>query len=212
MWTKTRHDPRLAEKMRVLCERLESAQGEAVFPIGWGVGWRGMTGAALERLDSPLTARPIDAAEQDPYYLAEARRTYLLGRRGFSTFPKSRRLAADSDRQPTAPMGWVAVRPWALSDEVTAPEAERPPEGRLGGAAAPSFRAPAMLSTHSSGNRPRPLVPAPSTPTEVRAGETIRATLLEEKTKKSSKWKCACLAVTLRSKPLRTTMMKPLRL
>jgi len=69
---------------------------ELLLPVGWGIGWRGMTGMLLERnLHGP-----------DGRRLREALR--LATRHLNFPFPKSRRLALVD--QHAQPLGWVALR------------------------------------------------------------------------------------------------------
>ena len=92
-----------------------SKAGEALFPVAWGIGWRGMTGATLERLDGP-SARTADANADDPALLRAARGNHPMmeGRRGVPVFPKSRRLASDGT-EPALPLGWVGGQDWQLA-------------------------------------------------------------------------------------------------
>ena len=60
--------------------------------LGWGSGWRGMTGAYLEEDD-----------------LIQFRRRFKLGRKDFPIFPKTRKIAFEQG-QPRYPMGWIKIQ------------------------------------------------------------------------------------------------------
>lgn len=70
--------------------------GELLLPVGWGIGWRGMTGMLLERYLQGPDGRTL-------------RETLDLAKKYLEfPFPKSRRLALVD--QHAQPLGWVALR------------------------------------------------------------------------------------------------------
>lgn len=77
-----------------------------VLRMAWGSGWRGMTGGWLEGED-----------------LEAVRRMVTLGRKGADLFPKTRRLAM-MNGSPSAPLGWVVVRPAESAAFYRKPKAE----------------------------------------------------------------------------------------
>ena len=84
LWRQSRKLDAAAEAMAT--PEARAKDGEAVFPIGWGIGWRGMTGAALERLDGDAAsaARAGDANATDPALIRDARGSYARLVRGAS--------------------------------------------------------------------------------------------------------------------------------
>ncbi len=65
---------------------------EVLIRVGWGGGWKFMTGDWL--------------SDQQ---LQQARRQYHLGKKDHPVFPKSRRLAIENDF-PSVPLGWAVLR------------------------------------------------------------------------------------------------------
>lgn len=81
----------------------EIPDGNDVFllHLGWGSGWRGMTGNYIE-----------------PDMLKKLRVKFRLGKRNFPEFPKTRKIAFQN-RTPEFPFGWIRVEK-VSQDEITA--------------------------------------------------------------------------------------------
>jgi RAMP superfamily len=182
LWTRSRVIDAVGRAAAGLVARAKD--GEAVFPVGWGIGWRGMTGAALERLDGDA-ARQMDANVEDTALITAARGTYpRLSKGEFEVFPKSRRLWMDAKTgEPRGPLGWVAVRAWGADDVATAFEPVKAPEGRSSRAAFAPRQAP--------GER-RAVAPAPAVVAAgAKPGDAVRGTLTGKSPK--GKWKVTLL-------------------
>jgi CRISPR-associated protein Csm5 len=183
MWERSRPRDATAKALAALRTK---ANGDAVLPVGWGIGWRGMTGAALEWIDGDA-ARRDDANAKDPATLAaarEAHRRTMSGREQF-VFPKSRRLAIDRG-EPALPLGWVIVRPWRQEDAATTFEAVKAPEGRLPMRAFAARQAPGDRSVAA----PVPILMT----TVAKPGDVVRARLTGKN--KNGKWLVALLSPT----------------
>jgi hypothetical protein len=74
--------------------RSEISQSDGAFflHLGWGSGWRGMTGNCLEEDD-----------------LRNLRSRFLMGKKGFPIFPKTRKIAFENGL-PRYPMGWIKIQ------------------------------------------------------------------------------------------------------
>lgn len=81
----------LAEQMERIHDKPSSF---CIFPLGWGAGWRGMTGPLLS----------------DGDLLGQFRRVFgkMRGREGFG-FPKTRKLCLSESGRPELPPGWVEL-------------------------------------------------------------------------------------------------------
>lgn len=188
MWSRSRPHDNAAQATKRIAE--QAKQGGAIFPVGWGIGWRGMTGAALERLDD--NAERVDAGNQDPPLITRARNTYskAFTKGDFHVFPKSRRLWVESrSRAPQGPLGWVAVRSWGPQDKATPFTQNQGPEGKLpiAGSAKPFYP-----GTHPPGKA----TTAPRASTTPQKGDRVRCRLTG-KTKKG-KWQAELLDHSVR--------------
>ncbi len=76
----------LLEKINKLSDK------EFIIRLSWGSGWKGMTGDYL-----------------DEQWLGVFRNKYNLGKRGFSIFPKTRKIVFEDD-EPRYLTGWVKVK------------------------------------------------------------------------------------------------------
>jgi len=77
---------------------MEQEEGAIYLQMGWGSGWRGMTGDWQH-----------DAGIED-----DMRKLYGLGKKGMGVFPKTRRLAV-FDGAPSLPFGWLRL--WLAEDQ-----------------------------------------------------------------------------------------------
>jgi len=80
-----------------MMQMMEQEENAIYLQMGWGSGWRGMTGDW----------------QQDAGIEAEMRKLYHLGKQGMSEFPKTRRLAV-FDGAPSLPFGWLRL--WNAQD------------------------------------------------------------------------------------------------
>jgi len=84
----------------VQCQKLLQHLGEeseaCYLQVGWGSGWRGMTGDWMD-----------EAIEKD------MRELYRLGKTGVDIFPKTRRLIVN-EGSPCLPLGWLRI--WSSED------------------------------------------------------------------------------------------------
>lgn len=80
-------------------------QNEAIFNLGWGIGWRGMTGSLIDNkdLDKDQSALRKSLNLAANYDKKRQQFKYL-----HMPFPKSRRVALQGDAPVT--MGWVKIR------------------------------------------------------------------------------------------------------
>jgi hypothetical protein len=178
LWTRSRPGPAAGLATSALAAR--ATEGDAVFPVGWGIGWRGMTGAALERLDGP-GPRAGDANAEDPKLLAVARKNHpTMAGRSLAIFPKSRRLAVKGS-DPALPMGWVAARAWQDGDQATPFDPVTPPEGKL---PRPAHTASAQRTAHRT-------PAAPVVTTGAKRGDKVTCRLVGKN--KNEKWKVRVL-------------------
>ncbi|OPY90896.1 MAG: RAMP superfamily protein [Syntrophus sp. PtaU1.Bin208] len=87
--------PELLENYRHLNECINTlGENEALFNLGWGIGWRGMTGALLSQDD--LNKKGV----RDRFKLAQKYTSF--------PFPKSRRIALTYHND-VQPLGWVRL-------------------------------------------------------------------------------------------------------
>jgi CRISPR type III-A-associated RAMP protein Csm5 len=178
LWTGSRPIAAAGRAVTRLAARSKKS-GEALFPVAWGIGWRGMTGATLEWLDGP-SARTADANADDPALLRAARQNHpMMEGRPVPVFPKSRRLAFDGG-EPALPLGWVAVRAWKEGDVATAFQEVKAPEGRL----------PGQAPRRQEAGPPRRSAPAPVA-AAAKPGDPVRGTLTGKSPK--GKWKVTLL-------------------
>ncbi|MBC2713380.1 MAG: type III-A CRISPR-associated RAMP protein Csm5 [Desulfosarcina sp.] len=107
---------RILDFYRNLQEQLRTlADNQTLFQLGWGSGWRGMTGALLTQEDF----------KQNNFVL---RKNLKLAPNHLNfPFPKSRKVASKSDRG--VPMGWIMLTLTPM-DEVRRQEVERHQELR----------------------------------------------------------------------------------
>jgi CRISPR/Cas system CSM-associated protein Csm5 (group 7 of RAMP superfamily) len=83
------------DKLIYQIQALGQDSGTAFLRLSWGSGWRGMTG---------------DWIDDDT--LKEVRTQKKLGRTGVDIFPKTRRLAMDTQKgTPCLPLGWIRIQP-----------------------------------------------------------------------------------------------------
>jgi CRISPR-associated protein Csm5 len=85
------------EELLTAFKEIDKMAEAFILRLGWGIGWRGMTGDWLRDSD-----------------LAEVRKTIKpkLGKPGVDIFPKTRRLGME-DGFPKKPLGWVFIKPVA---------------------------------------------------------------------------------------------------
>ncbi|MBK8257163.1 MAG: type III-A CRISPR-associated RAMP protein Csm5 [Polyangiaceae bacterium] len=169
--------PGLTKTLHTLTQSTSSAGDMALLPVAWGIGWRGMTGAVFERLDNSTGERERNVCAHDPPTLRRLRTTSGMGKTEYPIFPKTRRLALDQT-DPTLPMGWVSIRPWAANDAV----------GTVATVRMPSRNATVQIKLEGQnkngtwrgvilGYGARGYIDPKSAPPDLRAGQVVTATV-----------------------------------
>jgi CRISPR type III-A-associated RAMP protein Csm5 len=82
-----------------LFKKIKKEPDAAYIRVGWGNGWKGMTGDWLDNTDKK-----------------NMRRLYDLGSRGVSEFPKTRRLIVKNGK-PCLPFGWLRILSAEMSNQ-----------------------------------------------------------------------------------------------
>jgi len=142
-----------------LMQIMEQEEHAIYLQMGWGSGWRGMTGDW----------------QHDAGIEADMRALYNLGKKGADEFPKTRRLAV-FDGSPSLPFGWLRL--WQAED---CPALQQQAEERAGDQAARiSQRNSAMQSMQAEQTRKQQEAEARRLHLQAEAEEKARVQAEEE--------------------------------